>query len=915
MKIKFNITYHTIWGQKMMVFGNLPELGNNQELNALPMYAKDSSKGQWDLEIDLTDKKIQKLEYKYVLLDDQHGVHFVEHGPMRKIFNKDRKTKEVVLFDHWQSSTDPENVMFTSAFLKALTKPKSFVLETEGLKPSEEEVILRFQIPITRIENSHRVGIYGGAKSLGGWDKGNVVSMENSNYPIWSAEVIVKKAEFPIEYKYCILDEDNHEIVFDEENENRVLIWDSFHEGSTIICSDKGFRYPRYPWKGAGVAIPVFSLRTKNSFGVGEFLDIKPLVDWAKRTGLKLIQLLPINDTVATHSWVDSCPYSGISVFALHPIYLNLKGIGNLSSKVTQEIIDTQGRFLNSLTQLDYEMVMKVKSRFFKMIYDEQKSTFLKDKDFNHFFNQNSQWLKPYAAFSYLRDLYGTTDFSTWERFSQYTLEIIDEITDPKAPQFDDIAVHYFIQYHLHKQMLEAAQYARENGVVLKGDIPIGIYRNSVDAWVAPHLYNMSVQAGAPPDDFSETGQNWKFPTYNWGEMSKDGFSWWVNRLKKMSEYFDAYRIDHILGFFRIWEIPTHSVQGIMGWFNPAIPIHRNEIYDQGIWFDYDRYTKPYIREYMIGPIFGYDGDHIKEKYLDEYAPGCFVFKSLFDTQKKVHDHLKLGPQASSEERAFNEKIQEGLFRLLGEVLFFEVPYSNGMQFHPRHSMFKTYSFSALDQGTQNRLYELYIDYFYRRNESFWREQAMVKLPAIKNATNMLSCGEDLGMVPDCVPSLMSELGILSLEVQRMPKNPKVEFGHPADYPYLSVATPSSHDTSTIRGWWEEDSSRSQRFYNTILGRWGASPYFCDTSIVKDIVNQHFYSPSMWAIFPIQDLIGTNEELMHKDAKAERINLPSVPVYYWRYRFHLNIEDLLTKDHLNDYILDLVKKSGRDGAY
>jgi 4-alpha-glucanotransferase len=148
------------------------------------------------------------------------------------------------------------------------------------------------------------------------------------------------------------------------------------------------------------------------------------------------------------------------------------------------------------------------------------------------------------------------------------------EFSSPDQPHFDDIAVNYFIQYHLHVQLSEAASYAHAHGVVLKGDIPIGVNRNSVDTWVSPELFHMQMQAGAPPDMFSVKGQNWELPTYDWDEMERTGFDWWKKRFSQMSNYFDTFRIDHILGFFRIWQIPIQQVEGIMGYLNPSIPIY-----------------------------------------------------------------------------------------------------------------------------------------------------------------------------------------------------------------------------------------------------------------------------------------------------------------------------------------------------
>ena len=674
---------------------------------------------------------------------------------------------------------------------------------------------------------------------------------------------------------------------------------------------DENFVREFNEWKGAGVAIPVFSLRSKNSLGVGEFSDLKLLVDWSVKTDMKLIQILPINDTIATNTWVDSYPYAAISVFALHPIYINLEKLGKLSSKLSQEIVGELREELNSKSSVDYEKVMKTKLRYIKQVYSEVKGTLKTNASYTKFVNENSDWLKPYAAFSFLRDFYETVEFSKWGRFSIFSKDLLNEITDDKSKHFNDIELHYFTQYHLHIQLLEASEYARKNGVILKGDIPIGIYRNSVDAWMEPHLFNMEMQAGAPPDDFAVKGQNWGFPTYNWDIMAQDSYLWWTKRLQKLSAYFDSFRIDHILGFFRIWQIPMHAVEGILGYFSPAIPIEASEFTGRGLNFDVDRFCKPYIREHILVDIFGNNIDYVKSTFLIDRAYGQYDFKEEFSTQRKVESYFKVDESTTLEQKAEIDFIKKGLYDLIADIMFIEVEGVNGKEYHPRHSLQKTHSFIEIDNYSKEIINQIYNDYFYKRQEEFWKARAMEKLPSIKNATNMLICGEDLGMVPSVVPGVMNELGILSLEVQRMPKDTNVEFFHPANAPYLSVVTTSSHDMSTIRGWWEEDYQRAQKFFNQILGHNGLAPYFADSWLVKEVVNQHLYSTAMWTVLPIQDYIAMDEDLKLEDAKAEQINQPAIIPHYWKYRFHITMEDLLKEDNFNNMLKGMVKKSGR----
>ena len=565
-------------------------------------------------------------------------------------------------------------------------------------------------------------------------------------------------------------------------------------------------------FRGAGVAIPVFSIRTEKGLGVGEFSDLKILADWAEICGLKLIQILPVNDTTANFTWLDSCPYSAISVFALHPMYLNVESLGKFTQKELVEYRELCKK-LNALPQIDYEKVMDEKWKYIRHFFKKNAKKTFETKGYKDFFKKNVDWLVPYAEFCALRDN-------------------------------NDVAIHYFVQYHLHVQLSEGSEYALNKGIYLKGDIPIGVNRYSVDTWTNPKLYHMDCQAGAPPDAFSTGGQIWGFPTYNWDEMAKDDYAWWHRRLKKMEDYFQVCRIDHILGFFRIFEIPLHVKDGLLGVFSPALPFSIEELNQRGMWFDYDRLCKPYVT-----------GD-------------------------------------------------------VNEVLFIEDKAEKG-RFHPRIMFHSTRSYQDLDENTKNVLNEIYNDYFYHRHNQFWREIGLKKLRSLKNSTTMQVCGEDLGMVPACVPGVMSELQILSLIIQRMPNDSKLRFADLANAPYLSVCSPSSHDMSTIREWWEENPDITKDFYYNELQQHGECPQFCEPWIAQLIIEQHLNSPSLWAIFPIQDLIAIDETLRLNNPHAERINDPGNSQHYWRYRFHHTIEDLMKYDRFNQKIAGLIEHSGR----
>ena len=900
MKITFRINYRTDYGQQILLEG-IPGKGKS--------LMTPKANGDWELTFD-TGESLTEFKYKYLMKDNNASSTLYEFG-IRNFIPPKINVDNIFVHDFWRPTDTVQNAMLSSAFKDVVFYRNTRQPVQEIKSCDEKKLPIRVTIPVVRINQNHYLAV----KFIAPNPEDSVIfPMSDNGFPLWSAEFELERPKQYSEYKYCICDKKTNKVEL-EEYVTRYFQPTSALNDTFYILNDEDFKFPRYPWKGAGVAIPVFSLRSNEGFGVGEFADIIKLIDWAKSVGLKMIQILPINDTVKTHTYTDSYPYSCVSVFALHPIYLRIKDMGPMPSELSEEIYEERRQELNSLHKIDYETVMNAKSRFFKMIYDENKRAFLLEPTYKEFFAKNSSWLKPYAVFSYLRDLYGTPDYSRWGKLAIYNQAKIDELCQEDNPDYDDIAIHFFIQYHLHLQLNKVAQYARQNGVILKGDIPIGIDRFSVDAWVNPNLYHLDQQAGAPPDDFSDDGQNWKFPTYNWEEMAKDGFCWWKDRLKNMAQYFDAYRIDHILGFFRIWSIPRTQTRGLMGVFDPAVPVETKEFSDRGIQFDYDRFCRPYIREYMLDLIFNDQAGYVKHAFLQKEGDrDSYHFKPEFDTQSKINQAFAEMAVPTTEDMLMFQKIKHGLIYLLSDVLFFADTKHPGA-YHPRHSLFKTYSYKDLDTQTKQAVADIYNDYFYNRNEGLWKQQAEIKLPGLTQSTEMLVCGEDLGMIPACVPEVMKKLNILSLEIQRMPKETAAEFGRPANYPYMSVATTSSHDTLPLRGWWEEDHNRSQRFYNYGLGKSGQAPFYCEAWLVKDILMTHLCSPSMWAVFPIQDILGIDENLRYQDPTDERINVPAEENHYWRYRCHISTDQLLAASGLNAQLKEMLRISGRNEAY
>lgn len=889
MTVSFNIEYRTSWGEEVRIAGLLPE--------SIPMHTTDGIYWTADVELEVS-KEGMTINYSYQIEQNQIIIRKEWDSFPRRLFLSGNSKKKYQIKDCWKNI--PEQLYYySSAFTEALLAHP----DRAEIPPCHRKgLVIKAYAP--RINKDYCLAICGNQKALGNWDPDKAIPMSDANFPEWQIELDASKLKFPLEYKFILYHKEEKKADCWENNPNRYLADPELKTNETLVISDRYAYFDIPVWKGAGIAIPVFSLKSENSFGVGDFGDLKRMIDWAVSTQQKVIQILPINDTTMTHAWTDSYPYNSISIYAFHPMYADIKQMGTLKDKSAAAKFNKKQKELNGLPAMDYEAVNQTKWEYFRLIFKQEGEKVLASGEFSEFFNANKEWLQPYAVFSYLRDAFQTPNFREWPRHSVYHAQDIEKMCRPESVDYPHIALYYYIQFHLHLQLVAATKYAREHGVVLKGDIPIGISRNSVEAWTEPYYFNLNGQAGAPPDDFSVNGQNWGFPTYNWDVMEKDGYRWWMKRFQKMSEYFDAYRIDHILGFFRIWEIPMHAVHGLLGQFIPSIPMSREEIESYGLPFR-EEYLIPYIHESFLGQVFGPHTDYVKQTFLlPAETPGVYHMKPEFTTQREVESFFA----GKNDENSL--WIRDGLYTLISDVLF--VPDTKEKdKYHPRIGIQRDFIFRSLNEQEQNAFNRLYDQYYYHRHNEFWRQQAMKKLPQLTQSTRMLVCGEDLGMIPDCVSSVMNDLRILSLEIQRMPKNPMHEFGYLNEYPYRSVCTISTHDMSTLRGWWEEDYLQTQRYYNTMLGHYGTAPTVATPELCEEVVRNHLKSNSILCILSLQDWLSIDGKWRNPNVQEERINVPSNPRNYWRYRMHLTLEQLMKAEELNDKIRELIKYTGR----
>lgn len=795
---------------------------------------------RWEGECDLNVG--EEIHYKY----NHEG-----NLPDRVFTINSHNNGELLVF-YDELNSRPETFAVTSAFRRVFFpelghRPAMDLVPT----PNREEVgstLIHFDLNCWRIARGQHIRICGGIPQLGNWEPSKSTS---------SMSVAVYPSQLPFEYKFVLVTDSS-----DASGSGSTMVWESGpnrrfdcdavrRQPVAAVRVDAGvFHWPAHvrPWRAAGAAVPVFSLRSDTSCGTGEFPDISKFARFCKACGMKIVQILPVNETATSY------PYSCLSVFALHPMYINLDQVLEDESMVAhsrlaelQEQLARKRKELEALEELEFDSVLEFKLKFLGELHAHRTGG--PSEAETQFVRENAGWLPGYVRFRGL------------------------------APGFVE-----FCQYHAHRQLSGASRECEALGVCLKGDLPIGVSRDSCDVWEHPELFHVETCSGAPPDYFSKIGQNWDFPTYNWPEHVATGYAWWRSRFHALARYFHAIRIDHVLGIFRIWTIPRGDVTGMRGRFVPSIPIYKAQLEAAGIW-DVERLITPEFEEWEVPP-----------QYVSMYFEVCKSGK------------LRFKPEYTQE-----SQVPPELYEYMSDVIL--LPAMDEKQtdvFWPRFDFQNTRCFSKLPWEWQRTLDEMRKQHFFgsAQNE-LWRDTGMRRLQMLVNASDMLLCAEDLGLIPDCVPEVLSKLDILCLKIQRMPRETWVEFDHPHTYPYLCVCSPSTHDMSTVRGWWEEDRPRTQRFYETVMGCTGPAPLFAEPWVVRRILSGLLHSNAMLAVFPIQDWLGCNGSVRRENPFVEQINFPSNPRHRWSMRLHLTVEAMLHNYEFIEELKSLISESGR----
>lgn len=904
--------------QTLSVMGNTNSLGQWQESHSLPMNFEGND-DYWTANIYLSaSDEPQILEYKYIV-NQFPATYIKEPYSNHKLFIAPVSEPSIIeVADTFRWKDDIQENLSTSAFSNVLFR-RNDPVHPQPLDPTKTS--LEFIAFCPHIRPNQALAVVGSIPALGNWDPTHAIKLVDGYFPVWSADVDVPKDQMVFEYKYIIINQDNS--VLWEADPNRFCSGFSYETDiPRALVLNEWFVCPNHDFfKGFGIYCPIFSLRSNYSCGIGQYTDLIPLIDFCNKIRASLIHILPIHDTTETGGWGDSYPYKQVSCFALNPMYINLYQVMDpLPKEAINQLNDFRTRMEKNPT-IDYPAVYDFKHRMLDSLYQLVQSTLKDNVEYQKFIAENNVWLRSYALFCYFRDFYNRSDFHFWPHHSNIKPSEIIQLSNKYAAQLDK---YYWYQYLCEIQYKSVLKYAEEHRVIINGDLPTGVNFNSVECWAYPKNFRLHMCAGSTPDDFSSDGQNWGFPTIDWDYMASDDYKWWRNRLARVSQLFHAVRIDHILGFFRIWELPRDNcIRGILGHYYPIKPVSRVELETMGLW-NIDRYVKPYVRWHLLVPKFGGEAEYVAQKFFIpkrvDLQDDWFDFKDEYNTEKKIADRLAL----EITDKSKREHYQICLFQLLTDVLL--IPDDNQSDyFHVRTNItvehievhndgtrvFYSPSWNELNEPEKTLMLNLYNDYTFKRQNKLWVQKAKPKLDLLKSSTNTMIIVETAGHYNDDITTEILSHGFLSVRIQRIGNEKDTQFDDVNSYPYLSVCCPSTHDTSSLRGWWEENSQITLEFWNSQLWKHEEVLKTCEPMVSQMIIRKHLWSPSMWAVFLLQDLTGIDESLRRQNPIDERINIPSDPNHHWYYRYPYKVEELRDYDVFTSKVREMVESSHR----
>ena len=651
-----------------------------------------------------------------------------------------------------------------------------------------------------------------------------------------------------------------------------------------------------------GVVTPVGALRSGKQTAVGEFPDLANFALLCKKMKVGLIQLLPVNDT-----GYESSPYFSLTAFALHPLYLRIADIPEAAEfKAKAAAIDKE---YGKETRFPYQQVLRAKMTLLRTIYAENlvaiEHKAASGGSLAAWIEQNP-WVKEYAVYRRLKQVNAERSWKEWPDHQVMTGEAIAAMWNDRTLREEHL-FWAWVQAAADAQFSAAARAVADAGIVLEGDLPILMNDDSCDVWAHPEIFIQELSAGAPPDMYSPEGQNWGFPLYNWEAQTKDDYAWWRRRLAVAGKYYQAYRIDHVLGFFRIWASSRSDYSSKMGRFAPYTPITAGDLKKLG--FDKSRIRWASRSHIPTGELWdalrANWGSLLNEDDIAAAAKKIFsraldrvggeelwLFKKKIKGEKDI-DALDLHPA-----------IRPYLFNAWHDRLFLE--FEKG-KFFPLWYYRNSRAYTTLSETEKQNLEEL-IARRQAKSEKIWEAQGKKLLSVLAESSRMLPCAEDLGAVPACVPRVLNKLKILGLRVVRWHRQwdrdgqPYVPF---AEYPELSVCTAAVHDSSTIREWWEREANQEQ--FSGFIGV-PSLPKVYNPGVAKTILLKTAAARSRFRVFQIQDLLHLSNNWYAEDPAAERVNVPgSNNEFNWTYRLPASVEELVKDKDLTRAVAELSK--------
>ena len=548
MNIYFRVRVDTLPGEEVYITGSSPLLGKYYPDNAFKM--KDSGKNQagetvWEARLQFDSLKERVLRYKYFVKRTDGTLRYEVGGGRRIALNS--ATVKIESIDHWQEYT--EEAPF-------LTDPFAHVFYGTNYSPYTQthkrnhELIVRAVVP--NVPKDCRIVLCGEGNNLGNWKPENGVKMARLKGLKWIASFSTEGCSGQTwRYRLAMVNDKTGMSVFEElaaGTERQVEI-PRIGKNETVIVEHSQVKFPPAWGRFAGCCVPLFSLRSENPDGCGTIEDLKPMVDWAQKTGMRVLEILPINDTTQTFTGKDSSPYNCISSLGINPLFLSLNSLGTLADSGKAKDAARDMKSLARRASIDWEDLYAFKMNYLEELFIQNGKKDSAHPDFYKFMNEHKDWLYGYALFCSLRDIYKTADYSAWDDFKTYSEDIsvafggkvLSKTYAATHPVLSKLSweriqlihhrsqLHIWIQYHLFRQLGHVISYAHSKGIALKGELQMNVVPLSVDCWKFPHLFNGVDKNG--------------FAVFNWKELEKENFMWWKKRIRVLSGYLDLFSI------------------------------------------------------------------------------------------------------------------------------------------------------------------------------------------------------------------------------------------------------------------------------------------------------------------------------------------------------------------------------------